>query len=559
MKKVRICLLASVVFAGNVLIAQTVEQGQKFLYYERYKSAKETFEKVLASNPNNIDATYWLGQTFLTASSGSGVRDSVAAKALYQKALQTNGSAPLLLVGMGNIELREGKAADAKQRFETAISLSKGKDVEVFNAIGEANADSKNGDAAYAIEKLNQATQVRRFNNPATYTIMGDVYRRLLTDGGNAVLAYQKALGLDPKYAEAKYKIGMIYLSQRNTEYFLPAFEEAVQMDPAYAPAYYELFYYWFYHNDVNKAIGYWDKYFANTDPKPSDDYDRISFMYAAKKYQDCINASQQKISSLGQNADPKYYKLVAYCYSDQGDSVDAKNFLAQYFSKQKEDEFIPQDYTFYAQVLSKFKGNDSLVSINYQQAIAHDTVQEDKLNYAKEASDVAKKLGNAKMSADWLRVLYNMDKNPTNADLYKVGYAYYRAADYQTADSIFCGVYEQKYPNEIYGYLWCAKSKVAQDDSLGSKGTAVDAYTKLAEYARSSPDSAKYKSQILESYFYLAGYSNNVKKDKEAAISYLKKILEVDPENSTAKQYLDILDKPVKQAAQKPRSKASR
>ena len=559
MKKVRICLLASVVFAGNVLIAQTVEQGQKFLYYERFKSAKETFEKVLASNPNNIDATYWLGQTLLTASSGSGVRDSVAAKALYQKALQTNGSAPLLLVGMGNVELREGKLADAKQRFETAISLSKGKDIDVLNAIGDANSDTKNGDAAYAIEKLNQATQVKKFNSPATYALMGDVYRRLLTDGGNAVQAYQKALALDPKYAEAEYKIGMIYLSQRNTEYFLPAFEQAVQMDPAYAPAYYELFYYWFYHNDVNKAIGYWDKYFANTDPKPSDDYDRISFMYAAKKYQDCINASQQKISSLGENADPKYYKLVAYCYNDQGDSVNAKNFLAQYFSKQKEEGFLPQDFTFYAQVLSKFKGNDSLVSLNYQQAINHDTIQDNKLTYAKEASDVAKRLGNNKMSAKWQGVLYNMAKNPTNADLYNLGYAYYRAADYSTADSLFCGVYEQKYPNEIYGYLWCAKSKVAQDDSLGSKGTAVEAYTKLAQFARASPDSAKYKSQILESYFYLAGNANNVKKDKAEAITYLKKILEVDPGNTTATQYLEILDKPAKQPAQKPKPKPSR
>src|ERR1035438_7623543 len=121
MTKIRISLLAGVVLTGNVLFAQSVEQGRKFLYYERFKSAKETFEKVLASNPNNIDAVYWLGQTLLTAPASSDIRDTVAAKTLYQKALQTNGSAPLLLAGIGNIELREGKTADAKQQFETAI------------------------------------------------------------------------------------------------------------------------------------------------------------------------------------------------------------------------------------------------------------------------------------------------------------------------------------------------------------------------------------------------------------------------------------------------------
>src|SRR5579871_3071526 len=202
MKKIRFGLLASVVLVSNALNAQSVDQGKKFLYYERFKSAKETFEKILAANPNDINATYWLGQTLLTASNTSGVKDSVAAKALYQKALQTNGSAPLLLAGIGNIELREGKTTDARQHFETAISLTKGKDVSILNAVAEANADAKSGDGPYGIEKLNQATQVKNFNSPETYIIMGDIYRKLI-DGGNAVTSYLKALTLDPKMAEA--------------------------------------------------------------------------------------------------------------------------------------------------------------------------------------------------------------------------------------------------------------------------------------------------------------------------------------------------------------------
>ena len=557
MTKIRISLLAGVVLAGNVLFAQSVEQGKKFLYYERYKSAKETFEKVLAANPNNIDAVYWLGQTLLTATGD--IKDSVAAKTLYQKALQTNGSAPLLLVGIGNIELREGKTADAKQHFETAISLTKAKDVNVLNAIGEANADSKSGDAGYAIEKLNEAAQTKKFNDPDTYIIMGDVYRKLLTDGGNAVQSYQKALALDPKSAAAEYKIGKIYLTQRNTEYFLPAFEKAIELDPSYGPAYFDLFYYWFYHGDVNKASGYFDKYLTVSDPKPEDDYNKISFLYAAKKYQECIAASQQKISSLGAGADPKYYKLIAYCYNDQGDSTNAKSYLDQYFAKQKPDGYVTQDYTFYAQVLSKFPGNDSLVTINYQRAIDSDTVLDEKLDILTQAAANAKKSGNKKQNAYWQGKLYAAKKSPSNADLYNWGYSNYSAGEYKTADSIFCGLYEQKYPNEIYGYLWCAKCKRAEDDSTGSQGLAVDAYDKLAQFARSSPDSAKYKGQTIEAYFYLASYSNDVKKDKPAAISYLQKVLEVDPTNATAKQFIDILTRPpARQSAQKPKPKAS-
>src|ERR1044071_8915201 len=140
MKRV-LCLLVTVAVIGSSLYAQSVDDGRKFLYYERYKSAKETFEKILASDPNNIAAVYWLGQTLLDS------KDSTAAKDLYQKALTSNGNAPLLLAGMGQIMLMEGKKDEARQQFETAINLTKGRDVEVLNAIANANVKEKLGDA----------------------------------------------------------------------------------------------------------------------------------------------------------------------------------------------------------------------------------------------------------------------------------------------------------------------------------------------------------------------------------------------------------------------------
>jgi Tfp pilus assembly protein PilF len=112
-------LVAGVAVLCNSVLAQTVDQGKKFLYYKRYKSAKDVFDKVLAANPNNIDAIYWQGQTLL------GMKDSVGAQELYSKALQTNGNAPMLLAGMAGVELRFGKAADAKAHAETAIQLTK--------------------------------------------------------------------------------------------------------------------------------------------------------------------------------------------------------------------------------------------------------------------------------------------------------------------------------------------------------------------------------------------------------------------------------------------------
>jgi len=333
-------------FCGGAL-AQTVDQGKKFLYYQRYKSAKDVFDKILASNPNNIEAIYWQGQTLLA------MKDSVAAGDLYSKALQSNGNAPLLLAGMGEVELGKGKTTDARQRFETAISLTKAKDIDVLNAVANANIDAKAGDATYAIEKLNTAIQVKKFNSAETYILMGDAYRKLI-DGGNAVQSYQKALTIDPKYAEAKYKIGKIYLTQNNKEYFLPAFEEAVQLDPAYAPAYFEIFYYYYYHWDPAKATDALNKYTANADPGPEVEYLNVDFLIASGKFPEAKTKAQGLITSLGDKVNPRMYKTIAYACDTLADVACAQQNIATYFQKQDTAAVSGGDYALQASIQSK-------------------------------------------------------------------------------------------------------------------------------------------------------------------------------------------------------------
>jgi Flp pilus assembly protein TadD len=210
MKKSAIVLFCGVLMAVSAF-AQNVQDGIANLYAERNASAKAVFEKMLASNPNNLEATYWLGQTYLA-------NDNVAAaRALYEKALSTNGNAPLVLVGMGHVELLEGKTAEARQRFESAISLSRGKkgdDPNVLNAIGRANNDAKAGDPAYAVAKLTQAAQLAP-TNADIFLNLGNAYRRQ-QNGGQAVTNYMKAKQLNPKLAIASYRTAKLYQTQNN-------------------------------------------------------------------------------------------------------------------------------------------------------------------------------------------------------------------------------------------------------------------------------------------------------------------------------------------------------
>ncbi len=540
-------LLITVTIMGNSF-AQKVEDGRKFLYYERYRSAIETFEKILAGDANNQEATYWLGQTLLKQ------KDSVRAKALYQQALATNANAPLILAGMGQINLMEGKKDEARQQFETAINLSKSKDVEVFNAIGRANVNTRQGDATYAIEKLNQATQIKRFKNAETYIIMGNAYRKLI-DGGNAITSYRKALELDPNLSVAKNNEGRIYETQKNWEYALPAYEEAVKLDAAYAPAYFNLFYY-YYFRDVNKAGDYLNNYIANSDQGPDMEYIKTDYTYARGDFAGANARAKELITQYGENVNPRMYRMIAYTADTLGDPVAAKEamdiFLAKSEPGPEVEDIKATDYEQMAKIANKIPELKDSVFVYYNKAIDMDTVMANKLELLRKAADFANASGNRGLEAEMLGKAYSLQSDPGAADLYNWAYAHYQAGNYVKSDSLFCDVYQTKYPDQIFGYLWCARSKAAQDTAM-EEGLALPAYKILGQKAIELDTTAdkKYKPFAIQSNFYLVQYYNNVAKDIDSSLYYLNEVVKIDPSNTTATNAIKTLEAAQKKAAQ--------
>ena len=124
MKKFLLLLMACVVM-HSAMFAQYAE-GIRLLNYEKNKSARETFQKLVDASPQDPQAIYWLGQALLATDGGEPSKEQIAStKALYQKGLGSIGSDPWLVTGMGHIELLErGDINSAKQKFEQAITAS---------------------------------------------------------------------------------------------------------------------------------------------------------------------------------------------------------------------------------------------------------------------------------------------------------------------------------------------------------------------------------------------------------------------------------------------------
>jgi hypothetical protein len=72
--------------------------------------------------------------------------------------------------------------------------------------------------------------------------------------------------------------------------------------------------------------------------------------------------------------------------------------------------------------------------------------------------------------------------------------------------------------------------------------GLAIPDCQRFIEVAES--DKVKNKNTLITAYGYMAGYNANIKKDFAAAISFLDKILEVDPANVDAVKNKEILQK---------------
>ena len=526
---------ALLVVASLNLFAQGVHEAKKHIHAKKHNTAKHTLRKALEADPNNPELVYWLAQAYFDHKDPKGAKD-----VLLKHMGGALGNNPLLLVAMGQVELTENKPNEARQKFETAISLTKGKDIAIFTAIGKANLE-QGGDPAYGIEKLKLATAIKGFKDPMTYIYMGDLYRAV-QNGGGAVSSYENALVVDPKMALAKHKIGKVYLTQGNEsrDIFLQKFSDAILDDPTFTPALYDMYVYYF-SRDVNKAIQFFNDYKKHAEPGPALDYEEASLQFASANFQNAIAKSDDLLKSQGDSADPRLYRLKAYSYDKLGDSIQALANLETFFQKVKSAEDInPENYLIAAYNAAKQKTDPAKVDYYFTKAIDADTLIENKVDYTRKAADFFKRTANTTKSAEWLVKVLAINPKQSKVDLYNAGFENFKAAEYRRADSIF-SIYKTVFPNEVYGHYWSFRSLSVVDSTM-ELGLAVPDCEKFISIAEA--DKVKNKSTLITAYGYLAGYNANIKKDLAGAAGYLEKIIEIDPNNQDAIKNRDIIQK---------------
>jgi tetratricopeptide (TPR) repeat protein len=534
--KTTVLAIVAILFTGSTF-AQTIEDGKKFLYYERYKSAKEVFQKLSSANAGDEAAAYYLGQAMI------GLEDIAGAKAMYLQKLSATPNSPLLLAGMGHIGLIEG-STDARSRFDAAVSLSAGKRIDVLNAVGAPNSDPemKNSDPNYAIDKLKLATTIKGFKDPEVWANLGDAYRKM-GDGGSAIQSYDAALRLDPNYARAIYRKGRLYQSQGISQepLYLRLYDEAIAKDANYAPVYNTLSSY-FYSTNVTKSANYLDKALAVSDDDPNACYKRASMKFAQGLNADAIAKADECIAAGGTNVFPNLYGLKAYALVKLNDSANAKTNFEEYFKKQIPSKIGSGDYSAYAMLLLKFAGNETQAAGYVEKAVALDSIETNKVTYLKALATAYVTQKNFGEAATWFNKILSVKKNYSNVDLYNAGYNYFRAAKFDSSVAVF-NKYTAKYPDEMFGYYMIAKANSGIDSTMKT-GLAATSYLKAIEVGEKMTDKTKIKDYLVGAYTFMMQYSFNIKKDQATAISYIDKALVVDPTDAQSIKNKDFVTK---------------
>ncbi len=536
MKRIWIIIFFSFLLSG--IRAQTVADAKRYIYYDRLESAKQVLQSIIKNEASSPDAWYWLGEIYLKQNKIDSAGFILQEGTRYFSGKNfSSDKYPLLAVGRAHVLLDEGKTAAAKKEMGLVIASAKKRDFLSLWAVARAHIDSKNGDVNRAVELLKKAI-IKNNSNAELYLSLGDAYRKL-TDGSNAVINYDKALERDPALAAAMYNKGRIYKSQHNTEIFLDRMTRACEIDSAYAPALYELYYFYFY-RDIKKAGKFLAAWLRNTDPTLQQAYMVTDFQYVTKKYEEAIDGALRIIHTEGDRAQPRLYKLIAYSYASLGDSSSSLEYMNAYFGKQKPANLVAKDFELEAVLLEKINPDKTAAVEWYKKALAHTREEKDKLDYMMTLADLQKEAGNREREAVWREQIYKMKDRPGNLDLYNWGVALYYTEKYRKADSVF-SLYEEKYPDQVYGYLWRAKCNAIMDSTM-EMGLAVPHYKKLIEIART--DTVKYKSILLKAYGYLGTYLANITRDYKASLDDFEAMLRLDPDNNEAREYTELLRK---------------
>jgi tetratricopeptide (TPR) repeat protein len=521
-----VVLLTALLFmaSAQATLSQSPEIRKAFRYYDIEQPSKmiPALEKAVQANPQEI---YYLGVGYIMQG------DLDKALATFEKGISADDKNPLVVAGKGHVKLLQKKTAEGKALLEEAADMNRKKSAAQWEAIGRAYLS----DTKYLLDAISALEKAKAIDggDPDVHLLLGDAYL-LQNQGGESVSSYERAAAADSKWAKPLYKVAKVYQRSRNNDVVMDYLNRATGVDPEFAPAWKELAETYYLQKKADMAVQALEKYLKISET-PGDAKFQLAFFYFMAKDYEKANAIFKEVLN-SKNASPTALKFYAFSLIEQGKDREAQKILDQFFKTAKPEEIKSSDYASYGKLLLKLK-EDSLANEAFAKGIELDTASQD-IEVRELQAETYLKRRKFEEAAKAYEDLVSKREKPLSQDLYYMGSAYYFSEQYIKADSAFTELSE-KQPNMTVGYLWAAKAR-AQYDSTGEQGVAVPMYEKFVEKALENPE--KNKKDLIDAYDYLGQYALHKKDNVNEATKYFQKILQLDPNNQRAKEFMDAV-----------------
>jgi tetratricopeptide (TPR) repeat protein len=500
-----------------------IRKAFRLIDSEQPKKGLAALEQQAGSSSSN---QYYLGLAYLRTG------NKEKALAAFEKGISMNEKDGLNYAGKGHVKLLEKNSTEAKTNFDKALAVSKSKDANVLRAVAEGYLS----DSKYVLDAINLLNKAKSMNaaDPEINMLLGDAYL-MQNNGGESVSSYERAARTDAQYGKPNYKIAKVYQRSKNFDMVLEYLNKAITADPQFAPAYKELGEVYYTKKEPAKAVEAIEKYLAITEDPGQAKFQAAFYYLMNKQFEKANQIFKEVINSPNASATAlKYYAMSLF---EQKKFDEARTVFETYFQKAKPEEVTASDFGMYGKTLIELK-EDSLANIAFVQSLGLDSAQQDVLQLHGTALLKRKKYEEA---VPVFKQLIAIRKQPLSQDLWSIGQAYYFNEQYMEADTAFSQLAE-KQPKVTHGWLWSGRAR-ANIDSTMTTGLAKPQYDKFLEIALENPE--KNKKDIIEAYEYLGAYYIHKEKNVNQAKTYYEKILQLDPNNSQAQEFIRTINSP--------------
>ena len=550
MSKFKIFSIA--LLASAVSQAQDLDQATKAIDAEQYEKAKSMLKSIVQSK-NTGKASFLLGNIYLTQS----VEDS--AKIFFDKGLTADGG-KINNIGLGQLDLNKGDAASAKAKFDQVLKDLKKKDIEEYVYVAKAymNADKPDYKSAIAVlTKAKAANPTNAYVNLA----LGDAFYGDKNQN-EAYSAYRSAYQADSSLIRAKMQLGVLLKGAKAYTEAVKAFDEVVGLNANYGPVYRELaetYYLWAnnvpktYTENIQKALGYYEKYMSLTDYSLSSRMRHADFLILARDYK-ALEKEANEMQKLDK-VNPRIMRYLGYSAYENGNPDAAIAALNEFINKGT-NKVISGDY-FYLGLATVKK------SIGADMKTVDATVLASGIANVKKAVDAEPSLANAlneigkkyftEKVYDVSAAIFEIAISNPNSKNFLEDNIYYGLAAYtvnrnkdlkdrdvaslQKADLAMDAVIVAS-PTYLESYLYKARI----NGSLEKDDVMAATYQKYLDLvlAKGPDEVTKNKAKVTESYNSIAAFYANT--DKAKAKEFFNKTLALDPTNTYALDSLKLL-----------------